>query len=265
MKHIVCFSGGKDSTALILWAKENLPEFTTIFCDTKWEKDGTLAYVGYVNRTLLDGKLITLTSAEYPNGMRELVQIKGMIPQNSGRFCTSELKVEPTRAYLLTLDDEYCLYDGKRKDESTERSDLPSSEWADYYDCEIHHPIRNWSAAQCFALMAKHGVDPNPLYLMGAGRVGCFPCININLRELKALSFSAPEIRDRIRELEALAGRSFFKPKFIPHRFQTGFDNQSGKHFPTAEDVFRYIDSVDEDQLPMFEPRSCMSVYNLCE
>ena len=30
MKHIVCFSGGKDSTALILWAKENLPEFTTV-------------------------------------------------------------------------------------------------------------------------------------------------------------------------------------------------------------------------------------------
>lgn len=33
MKHIVCFSGGKDSTALVLRAKENLPEFTTV-CGT---------------------------------------------------------------------------------------------------------------------------------------------------------------------------------------------------------------------------------------
>lgn len=45
MKHIVCFSGGKDSTALVLWAKENLPEFTTVFCDTGWEHPITYAYV----------------------------------------------------------------------------------------------------------------------------------------------------------------------------------------------------------------------------
>ena len=38
MKHIISFSGGKDSTALILWAKENLEEFITVFCDTGWEQ-----------------------------------------------------------------------------------------------------------------------------------------------------------------------------------------------------------------------------------
>jgi len=45
VKHIVCFSGGKDSLALVLWAKENLPEFTTVFCDTGWEVSITNAYV----------------------------------------------------------------------------------------------------------------------------------------------------------------------------------------------------------------------------
>lgn len=43
MKHIVQFSGGKDSTALVLWAKEQgWPEgFTAVFCDTGWESDET--------------------------------------------------------------------------------------------------------------------------------------------------------------------------------------------------------------------------------
>lgn len=43
MKHVVCFSGGKDSTALVLWAKENLAEFITVFCDTGWEHKITYA------------------------------------------------------------------------------------------------------------------------------------------------------------------------------------------------------------------------------
>lgn len=34
---------------------------------------------------------------------------------------------------------------------------------------------------------------------------------------------------------------------------------------PTAKDVISYIDSVDEDQLPMLETPRCMSAYNLCE
>lgn len=35
--------------------------------------------------------------------------------------------------------------------------------------------------------------------------------------------------------------------------------------YPVSEDVFRYIESVDENQLSFLLERSCMSVYNLCE
>jgi 3'-phosphoadenosine 5'-phosphosulfate sulfotransferase (PAPS reductase)/FAD synthetase len=266
MKHVVCFSGGKDSTALVLWAKENLAEFTTVFCDTGWEHPITYAYVEEINQTVLGGKLVTLKSEKYPNGMRQLVQIKGMIPQNSGRFCTVELKVIPTQQFLSSIDDDdFCLYDGKRCDESDERSNLQAQEWADIYDCYVYHPLRHFSAQDCFDLCERHGVKPNPLYMRGASRVGCFPCINLNLGDLKRMSPLVPDLRPRIKELERFAGRSFFGPSFIPERFQTGFDAQSGKKFPTSDDVFRYIDSVDENQIPMFPARSCMSVYNLCE
>lgn len=262
MKHIVCFSGGKDSTALVLWAKENLPEFTTVFSDTGWEHPITYAYIEEINQSLLGGKLVTLKSEKY-SGMRELVTIKGLVPSSGQRFCTQELKFFPMRDYLLTIDDHCTVYQGIRKDESASRLTMSASCWDDGYDAQIERPLFDWTAEQCFNMMRNCGIKPNPLYLMGASRVGCFPCVLVNQRELKMLSVTRPEVRARIVELETASRRSFFKPGFIPDRFCTGIDK--GVRFPTAQDVFRYIDSVDEDQLPLLPARSCMSVYNLCE
>lgn len=267
MKHIVCFSGGKDSTALILWARENLPEFTTVFCDTGWEHPFTLAYIEEINQAILGGSLIILKSEKYASGMRDLVQIKGRAPSAKARFCTEALKVTPMIKWLKTLDDEATVYQGIRADESESRSRMVDREWSDDYDAWVERPLLTWTAGKCFALMAEHGVKPNPLYLLGAGRVGCFPCVMVNQRELKAYLSSevGPELKRRVLELEALVGRSFFEPTYIPERFCKGFDQKSGKPFAWAADVFSYIESVDADQIPMFPARSCMSVYNLCE
>jgi 3'-phosphoadenosine 5'-phosphosulfate sulfotransferase (PAPS reductase)/FAD synthetase len=268
MKHIVSFSGGKDSTALVLWAKENLPEFTAVFCDTKWEYKLTYAYIEEVNQTVLGGKLVRLTSEKYPDGMRQLVQIKQRVPSTKARFCTQELKVFPMIAYLKTIDDEVTVYQGIRADESASRAQMAQREWSDDYDAWIERPLLHWSAEQCFDLMKAQGIKPNPLYLLGAGRVGCFPCIMVNQRELKAMMTSIPEIKNAIVELEEISGRTFFPPNYIPERFcSRSVETKDGRtvKVATAEDVFRYIESVDEDQIPMFPARSCMSVYNLCE
>ncbi len=246
MKHIVCFSGGKDSTALVLWAKENLPEFTTVFCDTGWEHPITYAYVEEINQKLLGGKLVTLKSEKYENGMRDLVQIKKRVPSAKARFCTDALKVRPMIEWLKTIDDEVTVYQGIRADESESRSRMPQTQWSDDYDAVIERPK-----------MAENGIKPNPLYLLGAGRVGCFPCVMVNHRELKSLMRELPEVKDRILELEEITGRSFFPPNYIPQRFHTGNDPKSGKSFVWARDVFKYIEDVDEDQMPLLPSRSC--------
>ena len=168
-------------------------------------------------------------------------------------------------SWLKSIEDEITVYQGIRAEESVSRSRMPARQWSDDYDAWIERPLLTWTSAQCFALMTEKGIKPNPLYLLGASRVGCFPCVMVNQHELKALMEKLPEIKTAITSLEAINDRSFFPPNYIPERFHTGFDTNSGKSFPKAEDVFRYIESVDEDQIPLFPVRSCMSVYNLCE
>lgn len=305
MKHIVCFSGGKDSTALVLWAKENLPEFITVFCDTGWEHPITYAYVEEINQTLLSGALITLKSKRYSGGFVQLCEVKGRAPSAKARFCTDNLKVKPMIDWMKTIDDEITVYQGIRADESLSRSLMVASCWDDGYDAWINRPLLHWTAEQCFKFMSSKGVKPNPLYLMGAGRVGCFPCVMVNMRELKAYLGGpvGPELKARLLDFESRVGGTFFEPTYIPERFCSGLLPSKTKcqcghmlhdgevcstltddtdeeqmdecgcklsipkmvKFPTCTDVFRYIESVDENQLPLLPARSCMSVYNLCE
>jgi 3'-phosphoadenosine 5'-phosphosulfate sulfotransferase (PAPS reductase)/FAD synthetase len=273
MKHVVAYSSGKDSTALTLLMKERYPasELIFIFDDTIWEHPWTYEYL---DARLLDllavegARFHRLVSAQYPGGMEQLVQLKGRVPSPKARFCTEELKVKPTIEFLKTINDDYELHDGKRAQESQARSKLPEREWSDAYDCYVSHDILYWTHEQVFQMAERYGIPVNPLYKKGAGRVGCFPCVLINHRELKAYLSDpvlGPFLKERVYLLEKICGRSFFPPNYIPKRFQTGFDPKSGKAFCWSDDVFKYIEATNQDQLPMGEPKSCMSIYNLCE
>jgi len=259
---IISFSGGKDSTALILWAKENLKEFQTVFCDTGWEHDITYAYINYINDTLLDGKLITLSSEGFAN----LSIRKKRVASTMARFCTEALKLKPMKKYIEQFLPDCEMYVGVRADESFSRRDLPERAFADYYDCDMVRPIIKWSAEDCFAIMRKYGVEPNPLYKMGMKRVGCMPCIMTGLGEMRVIIKQFPEVIMKIKKLETQIGRSFFPPNYIPERFCSGLDIKSGRKFPWAEDVVKYLLS-DPDQIKMFdeEPQSCFSYYSICE
>lgn len=266
MKRVVAYSSGKDSAALVLWAREQFPveEIIVIFNDTIWEHELTYGHIA----AMRDDLLLGLTFHILPSiGMEALVELKGRVPSAKARFCTEALKVEPCIEFLQTIQDDFELYDGKRREESDARANILEREWSDRYDCWVNHPLASWTVEQVFALAAKYNIKPNPLYLKNAGRVGCFPCVLINHRELKAFLIDpelGPEVRRRIKRLEQICNRSFFPPNYIPKRYQTGFDPKSGKVFCWSDDVFTYLDMKTLAELPWEESKSCMSIYNLC-
>lgn len=138
-------------------------------------------------------------------------------------------------------------------------------EWCKKYDDSILRPVFEWTAQQTIDYIIENGQKPNPLYFLGAGRVGCFPCIMVTHSELKALMQMLPEIVQMIIDAEEFVGSGFFPPNYIPKRFQTGV-SKNGKKYPKAIDVFNYLTEFSGD---LFEEenqnRSCMSHYGICE
>lgn len=268
MKRILAYSGGADSGAVAQLLTLHGLDFTPVFCDTGWEHPLTYAHIAEFNDRIFSGSLVTLRSEEFRD-MPMLVQIKKRVPSAKARFCTEKLKVLPMQEYVRAIDDEVTIYQGLRRDESPSRQHAQEWEWSDAYDCWVERPILNWTKQEVFEFHKDQNLPINPLYLTGASRVGCFPCVLINQGELRLFTEFYPEIWDRMAELERAAnGSSFFPPNYIPQRFHSGraYRKTDGSvvTFPTLDDVRRYVLNTDQQKLDYAVP-SCMSLYNLCE
>jgi len=54
LRYLVNVSGGKDSTASLLWALDNLPKdrIDVVYCDTGWEHKSVYEYLDYLENKL---------------------------------------------------------------------------------------------------------------------------------------------------------------------------------------------------------------------
>lgn len=204
---VASISGGKDSGAMSLWLTEQGIEHDRIFMDTGWEHDLTYQYL----RGPLTAKLGPIVELRAPLLMEELIRKKGMFPSRVRRFCTTELKVKPMQRYLSArLDSGEDLINavGIRAEESEARSRMPEWEWQDGFDCEVWRPLLRWSEQEVIDIHKRHGLAPNPLYLIGALRVGCWPCIHARKSEIRLIADQDPARIVRLRVLEEDVGRA---------------------------------------------------------
>ena len=271
-RHVVCsVSGGKDSTAMALWMIENEIPFTSIFCDTGWEQAITYEYIqGELTRAI--GPITVL---QPKRGMVELVQHKGMFPSRLRRFCTSELKVKPIIKYLseqLDAGIDCCNAVGIRAGESKARSQLPEWEWNKDFDAETWRPLLRWTEQDVIDMILRHGVMPNPLYLKGASRVGCWPCIFSRKSELRFIAENDPDRIDLIELIEgkvAVAARARAAAKGqVLERDPTFFQSRSGTGacIPIRKMVEWSKTTRGGKQYDMFaeQPEGCVR-WGLCE
>lgn len=198
---VASISGGKDSAALSLWLTEQGIEHDRIFLDTGWENDLTYSYLrGPLTAQI--GPILELRSSLL---MEDLIRKKGMFPSRVRRFCTQELKVKPMQEYLkarIDAGDDVINAVGIRAAESEARSRMPEWEWQDGFDCEVWRPLLRWSEQDVIEIHRRHGLSPNPLYLLGASRVGCWPCIYARKSEIRFIADKDPARIVRLKVLE---------------------------------------------------------------
>ena len=310
MIRLVSVSGGKDSTACLLLALERHPreEVRAVFADTGNEHAQTYEYIDYLERAT--GVMIHRLKADFAmqierkaefvrtkwplhgvsqdkveralavlkptgNPYLDLCIWKGRFPSRKAQFCTEQLKTLPLTEYALELIDQHGAvesWQGVRADESLSRRDLPERD-DQGGGLTIYRPIIRWTAMEVFAFIASKGIEANPLYRQGMGRVGCMPCINARKDEVLEIAKRFPAEVDRIEEWEHIV-------KEASKRDGTTFFAAAnhGEDLTVEESVLRgNIRSIVEwsktsrggtqyDFIRMDdEPLACASAYGLCE
>ena len=116
--HILSLSGGKDSTALAFFMKDNMPEIfektELVFCDTECELPETYDYLNKIEIFL--NKKITWLKPE--KSFEHIMATGSFLPSPIKRWCTVELKAKPFEKYIKQKEDgKTFLYIGIRADE----------------------------------------------------------------------------------------------------------------------------------------------------
>ncbi len=201
------------------------------------------------------------------NPYLDLCIVKGRFPSRMAQFCTQFLKTHVLREFAYGLVDKRPVesWQGIRADESPIRAKYPERENEGAF--WIYRPILSWTVAQVFAQHKKHGVEPNPLYKLGMGRVGCMPCINAKKDEILEISKRFPEHLERIAEWEKIVAQTSRRgwATFFAHEEMADDPNLR----PTVWDDVEWSKTSrggrQYDLLRAQEPEGCSSGYGLCE
>lgn len=247
-QHLVNISGGKDSATCALLAAERGRPFRLVMADTGNESSITLDYAHQVaefvgqpleifradftdriaakrcfvadewpKHGVPAARVERALAALVPTGIPflDLCIWKGRFPSRKAQFCTEYLKSEAIQqgAVAPALDSSPVVqWIGVRRDESLNRRNAPMFQRVSVadraHDMVLFRPIIHWTAENVFGFAAARGLPPNPLYLQGMGRVGCFPCINAGKNELREIARRYPEVADRIAQWEVDAAEA---------------------------------------------------------
>lgn len=204
MKRIVSFSGGKDSTAMLLrMIEKNMEIDEIVFCDTGVEFPEMYQHIEKVEEYI--NRAITVLKSEYTFEylMFEYKKKKGKNKGKRGygwpdfrvRWCTDFLKrriwLKHTRQY-----EEAIEYHGIALDEK-ERAEKNDDGRA------IEYPLIDWNMTEDDALKYcyERGFNWGGLYEK-VERVSCYLCPLQRLTELRVIYKEHPELWQKMKELD---------------------------------------------------------------
>lgn len=211
-KHIVSFSGGKDSTAMLLKMIDNNYKIDEIiFCDTGKEFEEMYEHINLVQSMINIPITILRSEKTFEYWMFEHVKTKGKNKGSKGyswpdfrnRWCTQALKKQVIKDYLKKYKDFQIIeYHGIAVDE-IKRTDKNKEK-------NVVYPLIEWNMTEndCLEYCYSKGLNWNGLYEK-LGRVSCWCCPLKSLKELEIIYNQYPRYWKRLKEWDKNTYRQF--------------------------------------------------------
>mgnify|MGYP001061963947 CR=1 FL=1 len=222
--HILSLSGGKDSTALAFFIKENYPKIHKkieyVFYDTGCDLVETYDYLNKIE-IFLEKKII-FVKPKY--SFEEIFLKTKMLPTIFRRWCTLELKIKPSNEFLKNRVknenlDKVKLYIGIRADEQYRKGVQLKTDFEKKYIEPCYPFIKNGITKQDVeTILINSGIN-YPDYYKWRKRNGCFFCPYQTPFDWLMLYENHPELFFKAMEYEKIGdvGNNIkfkFNPKF---------------------------------------------------
>ena len=222
VRHIVAFSGGKDSSALAIYlhdperwrralGKRGLPPRAPleaaeyVFCDTGTELEETYDYLDELEAYL--GRPIERLKASAPPGETPfdhyLKLYRGFLPSPQMRWCTRKLKLEPYEAYVG--DDPVVSYVGIRADEDREGYLSTKPNIRTVFPFQEDGIVKD----DVYRILEDSGVG-RPDYYRWRSRSGCYFCFFQRKSEWVGLKENHPGLFEKAKTYEKTEGEERF-------------------------------------------------------
>ncbi len=193
-RHILSLSGGKDSAALAIYMRDEVPQMEYIFHDTDKELPETHEYIARLEALL--GKPIVRTSIQ-SRGFDHWWKVYGeMIPSGHRRWCTKMLKLKPFERYVG--DDLVINYVGLRADEDREGYVSHRPNIQSVYPFKRDGKVY----ADIVKILEESGLGLPPYTKWGRTRSGCFFCFYQQKIEWVRLKEHHPALFDEAKKYE---------------------------------------------------------------
>lgn len=231
MKHIISFSGGKDSTALIiLMIKKKVKIDEIVFCDTGLEFPEIYDHITEVENKLSINIKKIKSDYSFEYWMKKYKKKKGKNidklgyswPDHRVRWCTKKLKTDVIRQYIKKTQSnnkEVIEYHGITYDELSRTFKNNDGRNIKYPLCDM-----KLTSKDTLKICYENGFNWNGLYNFHK-RANCYCCPLQSLKELKHLYIHYPKLWKNIRYLDSGTWRKFRKDYTIKE-LEEKFDNE---------------------------------------
>lgn len=220
--HCVSFSGGKDSTAMLLHMLElGMKIDLVLYCDTWMEFPAMYRHIEYVKKIVEDSgiEFVTLKNPQsfkylmlehQPNRKQSTIEKLGgnpkgySWPESKYRWCTGILKTKLIESYEKELNEKYNVieYVGLASDEEY-RLQRVNNKFQE-------HPLVDWGWDEktCLKYCYDQGIDWEGLYKI-FDRVSCWCCPFKSMAEHRKLKEHFPELWEELKGMDKATWRKF--------------------------------------------------------